>query len=576
MSNMRASNWGDGPAALYIHHTQRSTVLWVFMCAATSFMVIGCSGGDSQTDLTSDAKTLPATPVATKNPSTVVAVNQNQTADGPLVAKKNEPPAKPKLVEDDGKTLWVSPTQGKPLKLGYLAPGAQIIVALRPDALAEHPEGKKVMDAWGPIGNRAASFVKDALLHPDGVDRMHIGLELKSDGNWNATLVAHLSGSVTAAEHLAFKLPKGEEKTYKNKKYLVHDGRAYFVPNTADKKVLVVAPQASINDIIDLAGSPPPLRRDIERLLDHTDADRMLTIIVAPNSLFSEGSSIFDNELRRLRGPLFWFLGDELSGAALSAHWDENFFLELAATPTLDTSTEKASRIFTGRVSKLPSMLSEYVASLHPQTYDKEVVARFPKMVEKLATYTRSGFDKEHTVLRCYLPAAAGHNLLMAAEFTLAELPGGQLQVAANENAAASTDSAGGAPTAASGVHERLAKVTSLRFTKDTLEAALEQLSQDIGVPIIIRGPDLQADGITKNQSFGIDISNKPAEEILVQILRLANPDKSATAPNDPKQKLVYVIAKKADKTEVIFVTTRTKAAERRDDLPAAFRAAKP
>jgi hypothetical protein len=301
-----------------------------------------------------------------------------------------------------------------------------------------------------------------------------------------------------------------------------------------------------------------------------------VTIILAPNSLFSEGSSIFDGELTRLRNPLFWFLGDELSGAALSAHWDENFFLELAATPTLDTSTEKAARIFVERVGKLPSMLEEYVASLNPQPYDKEVVARFPKMIGKLAVYTRSGFDKEHTVLRCYLPAVAGHNLLMAAELTLAEVPGGQLQVAVNGKAAATVESDGGAPTSASGVHERLAKVTSLRFTKDTLEAALEQLSQDIGVPIVIRGPDLQADGITKNQSFGIDISNKPAEEILIQILRLANPDKSATGPADPKQKLVYVIAQKPDKTEQILVTTRTKAAERRDQLPPAFKTAKP
>src|SRR6185312_1001068 len=117
----------------------------------------------------------------------------------------------------------------------YLAPGAQIIVALRPDAIAQHPDGKKVLDAWGPVGNRAAEFVKNALLHSDGVDRLHIGFELRSDGNWNATLVAHLSGNTTAPEHLAAKLSGAEQKSYKNKKYLLHEGRAYFVPNTADK-----------------------------------------------------------------------------------------------------------------------------------------------------------------------------------------------------------------------------------------------------------------------------------------------------------------------------------------------------
>jgi len=99
---------------------------------------------------------------------------------------------------------------------------------------------------------------------------------------------------------------------------------------------------------------------------------------------------------------------------------------------------------------------------------------------------------------------------------------------------------------------------------------------QDIGVPIVIRGPDLQADGITKNQSFGIDVSDKPAEEILVQILRLANPDKEATGPGDRRQKLVYIIEQGPDKTEQIVVTTRARAKERRNELPAAFRTAKP
>jgi hypothetical protein len=193
-------------------------------------------------------------------------------------------------------------------------------------------------------------------------------------------------------------------------------------------------------------------------------------------------------------------------------------------------------------------------------------------MLRKLSTFTRSGFEPDHAVLRCYLPVVAGHNLLMAAELTLAEPPGGGTQVALG-------DTTPGAPTAATNpasLHDRMSKVTSLRFAKDTLEAALEQLSQDVGVPIIIRGPDLQAEGITKNQSFGIDISNKPAEEILVQILRLANPDKAATGPDDVRQKLVYIVEQKPDKAEQIVVTTRTRAKERHNELPAAFRAAKP
>jgi hypothetical protein len=126
-------------------------------------------------------------------------------------------------------------------------------------------------------------------------------------------------------------------------------------------------------------------------------------------------------------------------------------------------------------------------------------------------------------------------------------------------------------------VHERLRRSTSLAFPRDTLEAALEQLARDVNIEIVIAGADLQAEGITKNQSFGIDIKNRPAEEILVEILRLANPDKSATGPADPRQKLVFITgAVEPNGSAQIVITTRSAAAARRDELPPVFRAKSP
>jgi hypothetical protein len=122
-------------------------------------------------------------------------------------------------------------------------------------------------------------------------------------------------------------------------------------------------------------------------------------------------------------------------------------------------------------------------------------------------------------------------------------------------------------------VSDRLARKTSLSFTRDSLEAALEQLSQVIGVEIIIVGPDLQADGITRNQQLGMDLENQPAADILVEILRKANPDKTAASSGDLRQKLLYVIKPKSPGgKEAVFVTTRAAATARGDELPAAFR----
>jgi hypothetical protein len=495
------------------------------------------------------------------------------------VTKKKSPPqgkrpvtaATAPKIAGDIKPLWESPTNGQPLNLGYLSPGAQIIAVLRPAALLGHAEAEKIRAALGPAGQRGVASIEQATIaRLASMDRLIIGGQVTSAGKWLLTYVVYTQKTISR-EALVKKLSDATEKTENGQTYWLANDRAYYLPSAGGGKVLVVAPTDSIADIIDLAGNPPPLRRDIERLLDHTDGDRQVTIIVAPNSLFSEGQSLFAGELERLRSPLFWFLGDELSGAALSLNWGEDFFLELIATPKLETTPEKAARIFAKRCSETPDKLEAYTASLHADPYGREIVSRFPTMLRKVSAFTRSGFEPDHAVLRCYLPVVAGHNLLMAAELTLAEPPGSTVQVAA--------DSTTGAPapeTKPSNLHDLLSKVTSLRFAKDTLEAALEQLSQDIGVPIVIRGPDLQAEGITKNQSFGIDISKKPAEEILVQILRLANPDKSATGPDDVRQKLVYIVEQKPDKTEQIVVTTRTRAKERHNELPAAFRPTKP
>jgi len=451
-----------------------------------------------------------------------------------------------------------------------LSPGAQIIVAMRPAALLKHTEGEKVRAALGPTGQQAIDLVERATTIPlTEMDRLVVGCQATSDATWLATFVVHTTQPITS-ESLLAKLPGAAEKDHSGKKYWLANDRAYFLPGGAANSVLVVGPEEAIHDVIDLAGQTPPLRRDIERLITNTDGDRQLTIVLAPNSLFNEGQSIFSGEMQRLRAPLFWFLGDELSGAALSMNWDADFFLELIATPTLETSPEKAARIFADRVAEIPTKLEEYSVNLNAQPYSRLVVARLPEMVRKLAAYTRQGFDRDHATLRCYLPAIAGHNLLLAAELTLAESP--TTTPPPGEVASAAVPAA---PTTPVTLKDRLAKVTTLKFAKDTLESALDQLAQDIGAPIIIRGPDLQADGITKNQSFGIDISNKPAEEILVEILRLANPDKTATAANDVRQKLVYIIEQTPDKTEQIVVTTRAKATERKNELPPAFRPTK-
>lgn len=483
------------------------------------------------------------------------------------------------LVDDDGKTLWASPTTGAPLDLAYLPPGSQIIVAMRPAELVKHGEGAKVLAALGPLGQRAIQYLEEAIVLRFGdIQSLLVSCQATSNGEWQMAFVAHAVTPVSL-EPLT-KLSGATSQSHAGKKYLLVGERAYYVPEERKGQILVVAPPPLMKDIIDLAGAAPPLRRDIERLLAHTDVGRQLTLLVAPNFLFSEGQGMLSGEMAQLRGPLFWFLGDGLSAAALSMNWDENFFVELVAMPTLDISADKAANQLAERIHEMPDLMEDYVLRLNAQPYGRRVVARFPAMMRKLATYTRSGVEDGAAVLRCYLPAAAGHNLILGAELTLAEGTGASVPANVGASNMPSADfgklspgDAVGPGVATGSVRELLQRTTSLSFTRDSLEAALEQLSQDIGVEIIIVGPDLQADGITRNQQLGIHIENQPAADILVEILRKANPDKTATSANDKRQKLVYVVKPKtAGGPEAVFVTTRARAAERKEELPAAFR----
>jgi hypothetical protein len=98
----------------------------------------------------------------------------------------------------------------------------------------------------------------------------------------------------------------------------------------------------------------------------------------------------------------------------------------------------------------------------------------------------------------------------------------------------------------------------TLTFVKDNLERSIQVISEEIGVPMEILGGDLQLEGITKNQSFGLDEQDKTAEAVLRVILAKANPD----------GKLVFVVRKK-DGGETIEITTRAAVQKRGDTLPA-------
>lgn len=486
-------------------------------------------------------------------------VAKPQAAIESRAVRKSAPITESNVIDDDGKSLWVSPTNGPPLDLRFMQSGVEIIVALRPSKFLSHLEGEKVLAALGPLGAAMQSFVQGTTgLSLDEIERLIVGWRTEPNSGLVYTQLVFLTTD-TVSEELLTRLKQSLNYSHldQDQTFVFSGERVFFMRDAGEGPRLV---ESTIRVFADLFPPEPLLPRDVEKMIRRTDSNRDFTLIFRPQSLLSDQLDLLDDGWSPVRRSLDLMFGQYVGAVAVSFDWNQEFFAELMAVPTLDSSPAKLSEQLSKQVDAWPTDVEKSMVALDASPYSRRLVARFPEMVRRVAAYTRHGYDRDCAILRCYLPITAGHNLLMASELALAEAQGtrGGQNVAVPLADTVSTAS----------IAERLQKRTTLRFGREELEAALKMLAADVGVPITIRGQDLQLDGITRNQLFAIDVADRPAAEILVEILCRANPDKPASGPADPRQKLIYVVG-----ADGIIITTRSQAAARGEMLPPAFRA---
>ena len=450
-------------------------------------------------------------------------------------------------VVDDPALPWQSPTSGLPPKLAYLPPNAQWLLLARPaDALGDD-EGQLFVKALGP-GIEAALTAVAALAgcEPAELESIQAGWLAPSTDELLVGLAIRLIEGKTLPDDEAFRKrawAAPETAEIAGETVFVGSDRVFWTPRRERGRVLVVAPQPLMEEII--ASPAASLDRDLEKLVGMLDADRHLTLAGLPHHLLMNGrATAFPGALARLAEPLDAFCGEAVKAVAASLHFGADCYAEIDAITSLDTPAAKAAPLLAERLSALPDAALAYCASLAPDPHAGRLVLQLPTMLRSLAANLRSGVEQGGVVLNALLPRHAAHNIALAGELALAQSPAA---VAAPAAASASE------PTDALG---KLKKKITLTFTKDTLEKTIQMISDETGVPMEIVGPDLQLEGITKNQSFGLDEQDKTAEQILKVVMQKANPD----------GKLVYVVTKQ-DGMEAILITTRAAAQKRGDTL---------
>lgn len=465
------------------------------------------------------------------------AANEKRGATPPVTSSDSEP-APPAV--NESQLQWASPTSGAPITLEYVPRGTQAIFHFRfrwGNDIGN--EDEKVLDALGPWGESVIQEIEDRTgAKLTELKSLLVALH-RDEGYWQATYRIELTSPWTD-EALAARIAN------------IPKDRAAFLPDQQGS-MIVACPRSVFEELAQDGATPTRLARDLERLIPFTDTDRTVTLLMPAKFLDTEGRELLGENEESIRSAFDAIVPDQAGAVALSLDWGDNFFIELVATIVQNVP---AHRFNTEIKTQLASASEQVTASLErfpPTEQGRLVEERLPAMLDAASDYTRTSQQANFAVARCYLPLAAGHNLILASRLRLGSprtLPATVAEVS---------------------LAEKLRQRTTLSFPRETLEKALEMLASDTKIPVQIAGGDLQLDGITKNQSLSIDLRDLPAGKILVEILRQANPDRSAVGPADPRQKLVYVM-----RGDAVIVTTRAAATQRGEELPEVFRGLEP
>lgn len=522
--------------------------------------------GDASTPVVSTEGTGGEPTTTTPKPAEATKKTSDDKKGITKTPTKTAPTVDDKLRDVGDNPLWVSPTAGQPINVKYLSPMSHAVIALRPADLLKSPQADGLLDSKDPEGvGRVIGPIGQLVMKnlpvlagttPDKIKQVLLGILDGMGGPYQTSLVIRYEEAVPGEELITAwgnptvvmaKDSQGKEHNI----YQLPD-RMMYVPegeNGLVVAVLPVLPPEQITEYLDMMmNNSYSLRPDLELILKASDSDRLFTCAFPGNFLTTgAGQDMFTGVAARLKDPLNAFLAVNDAGPAkaalLSMHLNENFFMELRVIPPVGQSSTAVAKEFNDRIAGLPRQIKLYVNGLFKTPYSNNVLIDFDEMMKAVPTYTRAGADDEQIVLRTYLPPAAAQHLALCTYTSLQENYGGGVATTtvANTGSKAKT------------FDERLNTKIDMEFNRNPLEVTMQLLSEALGIDIQILGSDLELDGITKNQSSGMNEKNKPGREILLGFLGRAHP------------KLVYFTKPKegVPGEEVLFISSVSGIAKR-------------
>jgi len=466
------------------------------------------------------------------------------------------------LVDDDGQTLWVSPTAGGPLELNYVPFGAQVVIVTRPADILRGTEGQMAFEGLGPFAATVRAYLESTAGVPlEEIEQLIVSVKDQNEQPTISLVVRTTNDHDDARLLAAWGNPSPVE--HEGKTFYTRGSQAYVI---ADKRRFAVASSEDVREMLASDGAPPNLLREIETLAAAGDDRRHVSILFNPSYLRNRGHLVFPGYSRALGTAVDRFLGaqGEVRAGMLSLQFDpDTFFGEIRLCGDPARKSDEFAKDFFARWQKVPLVVRNLFKSMKVSDYSNNLLYDYPRMIEEVVKATRWASEGEQAVMRFYVRPRAGQHLVMGTELALLENSG----VATGGPATTAVTT-----TAPKTVQEKLRKTITLEFPQLSLEKALEEFGREVGLAVAIVGVDFQLEGITRNQQIrSFSAKDQPADAVLRQILLKANPDPETTGPDDPRMKLVYVVRPGNGGGEMIYIATREGAAKRSEKIPPEF-----
>jgi hypothetical protein len=196
-------------------------------------------------------------------------------------------------------------------------------------------------------------------------------------------------------------------------------------------------------------------------------------------------------------------------------------------------------------------------------------------MMRTLNRFGRFGLEDGQVVTNVYLPSDALSNIAIASWMAL------QNPVADAGTAVASPTKPTNKPPSKS-IDEILESKITIGFEQESLEAALQLVAGEVtdsvlagaAITMNINGTAFQKEGITRNQSIrSFKHDGDTLRNILMDLVRRANPVTTVKSPTEQNQKVVWLILDDPERPgqKKIELTTRTWATGNNASLPKEF-----